>query len=633
MAGAVASAAAIVAGFPPILGLPVAAFVLVGPGLAVVRLLGLGDRLLELVLGVGLSIGMTGLLLVTQLYAGLWSPAATLAILIGVATGAVIADPVVVPRTAWARLGAGSSSMGRAVRVGLQVAGGLVVSVIGAMSVAFVKAGAQVGPRTRPARAATRTTGTSLAAGAKNRSASARLATRTTGASVAAGAKNRAGSVRLATRTTGRTLVARLKDRAGSVRLALRTTSASVAARIGDRAGSVRLALLTTGISVAARLRTRTPTDVRPDAAAGSPPSVGSTPAKRDMGVPAAESAPASAAPRAGRRMPTPAPVRAPDRARGPSFVSRVRAAVAGFREPDLLGARHEPASAGSGASAGDARPSPQRGTAQVPGKAAANSRAARGKASVPVPMRPTRITVAAAAKAPAPDAERVLPASRLTRARSAGRSIARRAEDASKRLTGAPDAVAAQPAPVVAPPAVAAPPTSRRRPQPATLPEPAVAIPAPSTQRRRQKPAPSPAPIVTAVAPPAAPSTPRRRSKPTSPSAAETAAARSPGPAARSQSRSANARPTPKPTRQRPSGRDRPPIDHPAPASKPIAARSGSRRGDAKSTRGIAPSPAVDWPKVRPGPRAGRNTRGADPPDPLASPQPGAAGSSDDTN
>ena len=75
MAGAVISAAAVVAGFPPILGLPVAAFVLIGPGLAVVRLLGLGDRLLELVLGVGLSLGLTGLLLVTQLYAGLWSPA------------------------------------------------------------------------------------------------------------------------------------------------------------------------------------------------------------------------------------------------------------------------------------------------------------------------------------------------------------------------------------------------------------------------------------------------------------------------------------------------------------------------------------------------------------------------------
>ncbi len=76
LAGAVASVAAIAAGFPPILGLPVAAFVLIGPGLAAVRLLGLGDRLLELVLGVGLSIAMAGLLLVTQLYLRLWSPAA-----------------------------------------------------------------------------------------------------------------------------------------------------------------------------------------------------------------------------------------------------------------------------------------------------------------------------------------------------------------------------------------------------------------------------------------------------------------------------------------------------------------------------------------------------------------------------
>ena len=510
LAGALVSAVAIVAGFPSILGLPVAAFVLIGPGLAAVRLLGLGDRLLELVLGVGLSIGMTGLLLLTQLYAGLWWPAATLAILVGVATGAVIADPLVVPRSAWTWLGAGSRSLGRGVGVGLATGGRLVASAIGAMSAAFVMVSRYLGPR--------------------------------------------AQSARLATRSTGASLASRVRARAQSARLATRSTSASVTARV----------------------RALTAARERAVAAAAPSPPIGSKGRKPVATATTSRNARVSGAPPAERRLSTPpSPVQADDPVRGPSFATRVRAALAGFREPDLVSARHEPVTVGSAVSAERAKPSPRGGAARTPPKAMSSPRGSTAQPPVPIPMRPTRITVAAAARAASSASEGDRSTSRFTRPRSVGSSIVRRAEDASKRLTGARD---------VAPAATAEPRTpSRRRPKPA------------------------------------ASSRPAARTEPE----AATPVARSPRPKATSQpADSSKTAGTRKPPRQPGSSTDRQASKHRAPVPKRVAGDPGSRLGSAKSTHGNAPAPAVDSPKGRPGARPGRTTQGAEPLDSLALPK-----------
>jgi len=557
LAGALVSAVAIVAGFPSILGLPVAAFVLIGPGLAAVRLLGLGDRLLELVLGVGLSIGMTGLLLLTQLYAGLWWPAATLAILVGVATGAVIADPLVVPRSAWTWLGAGSRSLGRGVGVGLATGGRLVASAIGAMSAAFVMVSRYLGPR--------------------------------------------AQSARLATRSTGASLASRVRARAQSARLATRSTSASVTARV----------------------RALTAARERAVAAAAPSPPIGSKGRKPVATATTSRNARVSGAPPAERRLSTPpSPVQADDPVRGPSFATRVRAALAGFREPDLVSARHEPVTVGSAVSAERAKPSPRGGAARTPPKAMSSPRGSTAQPPVPIPMRPTRITVAAAARAASSASEGDRSTSRFTRPRSVGSSIVRRAEDASKRLTGARD---------VAPAATAEPRTpSRRRPKPAAATPGAPAATAePRTPSRRPKPAAATPGAPAATAEPRTPS--RRRPKPaassrpaarTEPEAA-TPVARSPRPKATSQpADSSKTAGTRKPPRQPGSSTDRQASKHRAPVPKRVAGDPGSRLGSAKSTHGNAPAPAVDSPKGRPGARPGRTTQGAEPLDSLALPK-----------
>lgn len=65
---------------------PVVLYVLAVPGLAVMRLIGVADRLMEVMLGIGLSLALG--MLVTQLmvYAGAWSPVTALAVLVGIAT-------------------------------------------------------------------------------------------------------------------------------------------------------------------------------------------------------------------------------------------------------------------------------------------------------------------------------------------------------------------------------------------------------------------------------------------------------------------------------------------------------------------------------------------------------------------
>jgi uncharacterized membrane protein len=71
----------------PVRSVLVAAFVLVCPGLALVRLLRLEEPLFELTLGIALSLALAGLVSVALLYAHAWSPGKGLAILAVIAFG------------------------------------------------------------------------------------------------------------------------------------------------------------------------------------------------------------------------------------------------------------------------------------------------------------------------------------------------------------------------------------------------------------------------------------------------------------------------------------------------------------------------------------------------------------------
>jgi hypothetical protein len=64
-------------------------FLLVCPGMALVPLLRLSDRLVEVVLAVALSIALDTLVAGIFLYAGIWSPEATLVALSGISLGGV----------------------------------------------------------------------------------------------------------------------------------------------------------------------------------------------------------------------------------------------------------------------------------------------------------------------------------------------------------------------------------------------------------------------------------------------------------------------------------------------------------------------------------------------------------------
>jgi uncharacterized membrane protein len=66
-------------------------FVLVCPGVAIVRLLRLEDAVAELALAVALSIALAMAVGGIALYSGLWAPGATLAILIAITIGAAAA--------------------------------------------------------------------------------------------------------------------------------------------------------------------------------------------------------------------------------------------------------------------------------------------------------------------------------------------------------------------------------------------------------------------------------------------------------------------------------------------------------------------------------------------------------------
>lgn len=63
----------------------VLAFLMLGPGLAVVGLLRLGDPVAELAIGVALSVVIDGLVASASMYAGVWSPEGFLIAVAGIA--------------------------------------------------------------------------------------------------------------------------------------------------------------------------------------------------------------------------------------------------------------------------------------------------------------------------------------------------------------------------------------------------------------------------------------------------------------------------------------------------------------------------------------------------------------------
>jgi hypothetical protein len=70
----------------------VLAFVVVCPGMALVRLLRLGDALTELFLAVVVSLALAALVASIYLYLGMWRPRLSLLVIVAVALAAVLAD-------------------------------------------------------------------------------------------------------------------------------------------------------------------------------------------------------------------------------------------------------------------------------------------------------------------------------------------------------------------------------------------------------------------------------------------------------------------------------------------------------------------------------------------------------------
>jgi hypothetical protein len=100
-ASALAAAGAALAGLPAPLRAPlVIAFLLVGPGMAFVPLLALGDALAELTVALVLSLALDTLVAITLLYAGGWSPLASLLGLAGLAVAGAALQVALPRRTA-----------------------------------------------------------------------------------------------------------------------------------------------------------------------------------------------------------------------------------------------------------------------------------------------------------------------------------------------------------------------------------------------------------------------------------------------------------------------------------------------------------------------------------------------------
>lgn len=73
-------------------------FVLMLPGTALVRLLNVGEPLLELTLGVALSVALATLAAMATLYAEAWSPDAVLTLLVEVTIAAVLIELLIALR-------------------------------------------------------------------------------------------------------------------------------------------------------------------------------------------------------------------------------------------------------------------------------------------------------------------------------------------------------------------------------------------------------------------------------------------------------------------------------------------------------------------------------------------------------
>ena len=89
-----AGAVQLTAGHSPLRLAVILWFVLVCPGMAVVRLLRVEDVVTELALAVALSLALAMAAGGVALYSGLWSPGATLAILIAFTVGVAVAPLV-----------------------------------------------------------------------------------------------------------------------------------------------------------------------------------------------------------------------------------------------------------------------------------------------------------------------------------------------------------------------------------------------------------------------------------------------------------------------------------------------------------------------------------------------------------
>jgi hypothetical protein len=102
LAAAATVAALVLADVHPAVRAPaVFAFVLLVPGLALVRAVAVGgDRLTELTLGVALSVAVSVLVPTSMLYLGWWSPNGALAVLVAITLGGVAVEVFSAPHAA-----------------------------------------------------------------------------------------------------------------------------------------------------------------------------------------------------------------------------------------------------------------------------------------------------------------------------------------------------------------------------------------------------------------------------------------------------------------------------------------------------------------------------------------------------
>lgn len=95
LASTLAAAAVSILGLPPAIRAPVVLwFAAICPGLSIVRLLHLDDRLIELVLAVALSLSLDGIVAAAFLYSGHWSPVAIMASLMAITVGALALESI-----------------------------------------------------------------------------------------------------------------------------------------------------------------------------------------------------------------------------------------------------------------------------------------------------------------------------------------------------------------------------------------------------------------------------------------------------------------------------------------------------------------------------------------------------------